>query len=182
MPRAYSSDPIPSFPADIDRTAFGHWLSGFVDGEGCFRLVSQSYPNRISPTFKASFTICLRDDDQTVLGLIRSFLGCGQIYLSAPPSGLTRNSKPRASFTVSPLPHHMEIIIPHFRRFPLLAKKSRDFEVWVRGVELIHRVSLRPRVSLGGKGGSLPKWLAEERAEFLGLIATLTHLREYSAD
>jgi hypothetical protein len=26
-------DPIEPFPADIDRDAFGHWLSGFTDGE-----------------------------------------------------------------------------------------------------------------------------------------------------
>ena len=29
---------IPSFPAEIDRDRFGDWLSGFVDGEGCFGL------------------------------------------------------------------------------------------------------------------------------------------------
>src|SRR6185295_12914380 len=38
MPKAYPTGPIPPFPPEINRVAFGNWLSGLTDGEGCFFL------------------------------------------------------------------------------------------------------------------------------------------------
>src|SRR5438552_588191 len=50
--------------------AFGHWLAGFIDGEGCF-IIRQMNRNEIY----CSFSISLRDDDAAIIEEIRSRLG-----------------------------------------------------------------------------------------------------------
>jgi hypothetical protein len=57
---------------------FGHWLSGFTDGEGCFH--GRVVPSRQKSSIIVSFSIALRADDLRILEEIRQALGVGGIY------------------------------------------------------------------------------------------------------
>jgi hypothetical protein len=157
-----NSHPITPFPAEIDRNYFGAWLSGFTDGEGCFRL----YLNGATKTPAAKFAISLRRDELSILTLIHSYLKCGAVDLRNPHPP----SKPQAVFRIDKGVDLATIVVPHFERFPLMAKKSMDFGLWAQAVKLIYSVSLRP-IRL--------RWTKEDRNQFYDIQDTLHEQREY---
>lgn len=164
-------DPIEPFPADVDREAFGHWLSGFTDGEGSFGL----YLHRWSATqqtrgYSARFTIALRADDLPALQLIRSFWGCGR--LGTDKQQRLPRGKPSAVLILTRIADLCSAVIPHFERYPLRAKKARDFVIWRQGVELIRHVTSRKR-------RDRVKWLPEHHEEFVRLAGELRQSREF---
>src|ERR1035438_7101973 len=57
---------------------FGHWLAGFIDGEGSFAITHKPVPG--SGKFACSLTIGLRDDDEPVLREIMEWTGVGRLY------------------------------------------------------------------------------------------------------
>ncbi len=130
-----------------DRDAFGHWLSGFVDGEGCFQLAWAGEgpgPNHRSPN--AMLSICLRHDDVAILEEIQAYWNVG--YVRHRPGRIRENPptiiKPACTFRVGKLKDITEVILPHFERYPLRAKKKRDFIIWKKAVELMIRVHQKP--------------------------------------
>jgi LAGLIDADG endonuclease len=125
-----SSHPSLSFASDRDRDAFGHWLAGFCDGEGCFILSWRRSPRSV--TGIAKFVIAPRDDDRPILEEIRAFLGCGTVHARFHHAG-----KPQSRISVPRVDDLANVVIPTFERFHLRAKKSRDFHIWCRGVRLI---------------------------------------------
>jgi hypothetical protein len=164
---------FPNSDRPVDE-AVGHWLSGFTDGEGSFCLHSKN----VSPS--AHFAISLRDDDRAILESIRAYWGCGTIHgrlrIRSRKMG---NSQPQSVYYVCRAAHMAEIVVPHFDRFPLRAKKARDFAIWREGVLLLHRVHCIPRRWAAGGRGFLPKWTPEAREQFEHLIHRITAIRIY---
>ena len=101
--------------------SFGHWLAGFVDGEGCFRI----HRIRKGEYYECHFQIKLRRDDKSVLKKIRDVLGFGRIQ-NIEGGG---NSKPQALYIVTSRDDCLKIA-DIFLQFPLRAKKQRDFFKW----------------------------------------------------
>lgn len=161
---------------ELERVAFGNWISGLVDGEGHFSLnVRCEFPNRIRPSVE--FTIGLRNDDIEVLQYIMEFLNCGQIYTSKGNG----NKKPVAYYKVWKPSDLLNSVVPHFEEFPLRAKKGRELPTWRAGVELIERVSARKVRPLFDGLGTMPKWDKEELEEFNNLVSKLAEIREYKS-
>jgi hypothetical protein len=160
---------IPPFQFGVDRDYFGAWISGFVDGEGCFSLGWQRLNTYPRP--KAIFTICLRADDINILQRIRSYFGCGK------PIHVTekKGSNPIAVYTVNTLADANNIICPHFVKFPLLAKKSGDFAIWMEAVTYMYAISLEK----AGNQYSRSKWTSERKEYIDILIATLKDQRKF---
>lgn len=166
------ADPIPPFPADLDRDAFGHWLSGFSDGEGSFQLrISSQHGRRI---FSAAFLIKLRSDDLKVLDLIRSYLRCGRLSFSPYPGA---EDKRFCTLCIGRTMDLSSVIVPHFDRYPLRAKKRGDFLIWKEGVSLLASIWHRPQKLRGPNGGTFPRWRPEESAAFDALFAALREQR-----
>jgi hypothetical protein len=174
---------IGDFPDDIDRSHFGSWLSGFTDGEGHFALsilTDKRYPKLRTPD--AHFKIKLRSDDKSVLFLIQSYLRCGVISHNKKRGG----SEPQIIFCVSRFKHLVDIVIPHFDSFPLLAKKRTDFKIWKEAVNLIHSVSMRPcklvsdpLCAFAGGKRRVTKWNDNDLNRFYGFKSTLSEQRRY---
>jgi LAGLIDADG DNA endonuclease family protein len=163
------SQSIKPFPADIDLAYFGAWLSGFTDGEGCFNLYFTSHN-----TPGAAFTIALRQDDDAVLRLIQSFWGCGRLYLN---SRITVGKRVfTAQYSVNVVPDLARILVPHFQRFPLFAKKSRDYLIWKEGIALICSRERRGKDKNGQFG---KRWTDEEKSQFAILYHSLKTQREF---
>jgi hypothetical protein len=167
---------IPPFPDDIDRQGFGHWLSGFIDGEGHFQLAIQHKKTHSHPT--AKFTLGLRDDDGDIIRLIQSFWRCGVLIFDA-RSG--KPGHPKMCLQVSRIEDLHEIVIPHFEVFPLRAKKRRDFDIWSKGIELAYCVKARRRRRYSTGYGSFPKWTSAERQEFFLLCDAIKDVRRYGS-
>lgn len=168
---------IEPFPADIDRDAFGHWLSGFVDGEGSFALYHTTGQKTRYESLRASLRICLRDDDAPILSRIQSYWSCGVMSSHA-----TNKGHPAANITIVKLADLVSVVIPHFERFPLRAKKRNDFTIWKAGVTLMQTVAKRPHPSIGVSWHvqrGTTKWSDSERRQFKRLEQQLKSSRCY---
>jgi hypothetical protein len=175
--------PIPPFPATIDRRHFASYLSGLVDGEGSFILGTQTGGGSCRYIPGGRFVIRLRADDRQVLDLVNSFLCCG-IVRYHPNRNNKVSCKPAFEFRVMRASELFHGVLPHFHAAPLFAKKSRDFEIWEKGVRLLYAVACRKRIAKPGPGrsrGFLPKWTPDELAEFNVLVAALAAQRLYDA-
>jgi hypothetical protein len=165
---------IDQFSTPSERDAFGHWLSGFVDGEGHFCLHRCKHKMAHGgKTLGASLAISVRLDDQEILREIGRYWGVGTFNFPTPING---NHAIR--FQVASFRDLYLVVVPHFERYPLRAKKQRDFEIWKKGVEIMYRVKCRPPVSNGRR--FFPKATDTERDEFQVLVDLLQKQRRYT--
>jgi hypothetical protein len=102
------------------------WFSGFAAGESYFQLRRQNNRGwRIEPRFR----IHLRADDLAILDALQAAFG-----------GSVRRGRngiwlPQAHWLVS-RKQDLQQIVDYFDRFPLRAKKAREYVVWREAVVL----------------------------------------------
>jgi hypothetical protein len=107
------------------------WVTGFSDGESCFSVsVIKHKEYKLGYRSQALFSICLHKKDTIPLRGIQSFfLGVGTISYN--------NSNNKVQFTVNNQKELIEVIIPHFLKYPLLTQKQADFIQFKSIVELM---------------------------------------------
>lgn len=111
---------------------FGHWLAGFLDGEGCFSIKTQSRG------YACDLILWVRADDKSIIDEIVTRTGIGSVvfrnhrpatpnqeYAAHPLVGWSVRRKPDCIALVSLID-----------RYPLRAKKARDYAVWREAVML----------------------------------------------
>jgi len=98
-----------SLPMDVDS-----YISGFIDGEGCFCVSFQpSRRHRLGWEVRPSFSVSQNADRAQLLFEIHERWGCGFIR----PDRCDNTLK----LEVRNIRELWEKVIPHFRRFPLLS-------------------------------------------------------------
>ena len=104
------------------------WVTGLADAEGSFIISifkrKQCKNLQINPTFQ----LWLNSKDKETLQALQEFFGVGVLN--------TRIKKDVTSFTVSNLSDLVNVIIPHFKKFPLQTQKRVDFELFCQILEL----------------------------------------------
>lgn len=104
------------------------FVSGFADGEGSFVVgIYKSSMYRTSRQVYSVFVIRLHIKDLDLLKQIQSFFGVGNIQI--------RNDY--AEYYVKSIKDLINVIIPHFVKYPLLTQKRADFELFKQIVELM---------------------------------------------
>ncbi len=122
--------------ADNQQERLDSYISGFVDGEGCFAVSVNRNPScRSGYQLVPEFHVSQNGDRAQVLDVIRRrFGGCGYIK--------SNGRKDRALvYVVRRRQDLRERVIPFFERSPLLSSKQEDFEkfaVIVRAMTLGH--------------------------------------------
>jgi hypothetical protein len=97
------------------------YVSGYVDGEGCFTVsISPRAKLLAGWEVRPSLSVSQNGDRAEVLQLIQSLFGCGSIR----PDRSDKTLK----WETRRLDDLVGRVIPHFERFPLLSGKQRDFE------------------------------------------------------
>jgi hypothetical protein len=97
------------------------YISGFVDGEGCFCVSFQpSRRHRFGWEVRPSFSVSQNADRAQLLFEMRARWGCGFIRPDRSDSTL--------KFEVRNVRDLVRKVIPHFRAFPLLSSKEMDVE------------------------------------------------------
>tara|TARA_B100000745_G_scaffold297202_1_gene243773 strand:- start:70 stop:552 length:483 start_codon:yes stop_codon:yes gene_type:complete len=106
------------------------YISGYTDGEGCF---SVSFLKREKLTIgietRPSFSVSQNEDRAEVLYLMQNTFGCGHIRRDYSDKTL--------KYEVRKLTDLCNIIIPHFRMYPMLSGKQKDFELFAQVCELM---------------------------------------------
>ncbi len=107
------------------------WITGFVDGEGCFYVGVNSQPSMSTGVqVLPEFTVVQHERDVQLLQALKTHFGCGVVR---------KNNGDRMAFRVRSLRHHLERIIPFFVKHPLKSKKRADFEKYRRVCLLMER-------------------------------------------
>ena len=114
-----------SLPMDLDS-----YISGFVDGEGCFCVSFQpSKRHRFGWEVRPSFSVSQNADRAELLYVIQKKWECGFIR----PDRSDKTLK----FEVRNVGNLVAKVLPHFRAYPLMSSKQTDFERFARICELV---------------------------------------------
>ena len=99
------------------------YISGYVDGEGCFTVSISPRPTlRVGWEVRPSLSVSQNGDRDEVLLAIQEHFGCGTIRPD--------RSDKTVKWEVRSLPLLIERVIPHFHRYPLRSGKRNDFELF----------------------------------------------------
>ncbi len=99
------------------------YISGFVDGEGCFCVSFQpSRRHRLGWEARPSFSVSQNGDRAQLLHEIQQRWGCGFIR----PDRSDKTLK----YEVRNIRDLVEKVLPHFKLFPLLSSKQADVELF----------------------------------------------------
>ena len=105
------------------------YISGFVDGEGCFCVSFQpSKRHRFGWEVRPSFSVSQNADRAELLYLIQERWGVGFIR----PDRSDKTLK----FEVRNVGSLVAKVLPHFRAYPLVSSKQADFRRFERICEL----------------------------------------------
>ena len=116
------------------------YVSGYFDGEGCFSVAIGPRPSlRVGWEVRPSVSISQNGDRAEVISHIADFFACGSIRPD--PSDRTVKWETRRLLDLT------DVVLPHFRRFPLLSGKNGD----VQTLDAICRLMLsRLHLTRGG--------------------------------
>nr|QBM09687.1 hypothetical protein [Dactylella sp.] len=104
------------------------YISGFSDGESSFTISIEANKGiKTGWEVKPSFSIHLHIKDLALLLRIQSVLGVGNI---------AKNKDGSCTYYVRSLKDLINVIIPHFDKYPLITQKRADFELFKKVVEL----------------------------------------------
>ena len=101
-----------------------YWVSGFVDGDGCFYISLTNNSTGVGLVFK--ITQHIRDTD--LLKELVNYFDCGRYSLSSPEAG---------DFIVTKFEDIYTKILPFFNKYPLQGSKYLDFSDFNSVAELI---------------------------------------------
>ena len=112
-----------------------YYLTGLVDGEGCFCVSFNKHKNNRLLEARLLFEIELREDDKEILERVKETLDCGNIYYLNYEGH--RKWRPHYKYKVSNIKDISTKIIPFFQKYPLQAKKKHSFEKFCIAARLI---------------------------------------------
>ncbi len=100
------------------------WITGFVDGEGCFHVGINPH-KEMTAGFQVlpEFTVVQHERDVQVLHALKAYFGCGVVR---------KNHGDRMAYRVRSKQHLLEHIVPFFVKHSLKTKKNVDFRKFRR--------------------------------------------------
>ncbi len=107
------------------------WITGFVDGEGCFFVGINSHPEMTAGyQVLPEFTVVQHERDVQTLYALKNYFGCGVVR---------KNHENRMAYRVRSVKHLLENIIPFFEKHQLKTKKRVDFQKFRRILLLMEK-------------------------------------------
>jgi hypothetical protein len=142
---------------------FGHWMAGFIDGEGSFTIPLTGKGHMPSPRF----VLGIRADDIDILRSCCVFVNAGAITISNAP---TRRN-PVATWLIQNKADCLRLV-NNLDTYPLRAKKLRDYHCW-RAAVMLHQ-TVKP-----GCGPGRTSLNTAVRAEMMALKKEMEEGRKY---
>ena len=106
------------------------WITGFVDGEGCFHVAINKQPEmtlgwQVLPEFR----VVQHQRDEQILHRMREMMGCGQVVV---------NHGDRKELRVRGL-NNLNRIVTFFEAHPLQTKKQNDFKTFAKIISMMNK-------------------------------------------
>lgn len=107
-----------------------HWVTGFIDAEGCFTLGIESNPNyKTGWSVYIRFQIKLHVKDREILENMQTYFGTGRI---------NKDKNNALAYVVTSI-KDINKILQHLDNYPLITQKKADYILFKQIVELIQR-------------------------------------------
>jgi hypothetical protein len=117
-------------PALTPRSDFCSYVSGFVDGEGCFCVSFQpSRRHRLGWEVRPSFSVSQNAERAELLRELKKAWGCGSIR----PDRSDKTLK----FEIRNVADLVHKVVPHFQKYPLRSSKQADVVRFTRICQLV---------------------------------------------
>lgn len=121
------------------------WITGFVDGEGCFSVGFVRQPDRketyrIRRGYKTGyqlfheFSVTQGEKSIASLRILEEFFGVGYLVQNKRHDN---HKEHLYRFSVRRREDLLHVIIPFFRKYPMKTSKQKDFEKFVQCLNLI---------------------------------------------
>lgn len=120
-----------------ERLKIEGWITGFVDGEGCFSISILKNPStRSGWQVFPEFVVTQGKRSLQALRVLQEFFGCGRIYVNRRYDNHTENLY---RYCVRSLEDLQATIVPFFQHNKLRTAKAEEFKKFVRVLELMKR-------------------------------------------
>jgi LAGLIDADG endonuclease len=128
-----------------ERLRVAGWITGFVDGEGCFAVPIHRNPtSSVGWQVQPQFVVVQSASSVRALEVLRSYFGCGRINVNRRKDN---HREPLYRYVVRRFVDLDEIIVPFFRTYPLRTRKRENFEKFAEVLELMKQ---RRHLSIDG--------------------------------
>ncbi len=133
----YHSKKVAGADNQQERLGMSYWISGFVDGEGCFTISIINNPTtRFGKQIFPEFVITQGAKSLKTLEDIKKFFGCGSIILNKRYDNHNENLYRYCVRSIKDLQNN---IIPFFEKFKLKTLKFKDFLIFKKVVMMMYR-------------------------------------------
>jgi len=113
-----------------------YFISGFVDGEGCFSITIQKSKNvKLGIQVIPEFHVSQHQRRDEVLEAIKERFGCGYIR----PNNRNNPKDLTSVYVVRNLADIRNKIVPFFKKYPLFSSKQQDFEKFANVVSAMSK-------------------------------------------
>lgn len=117
-----------------ERLKTGYWISGFVDGEGCFTVsIIKNKTTKFGRQIFPEFVVTQSSKSLSVLKEIQEFFECGSIVLN---KRYDNHREHLYKFCVRSVAELDKKIIPFFLEFKLRTAKKNDFLLFQKLLKL----------------------------------------------
>lgn len=111
-----------------NKNSLNPWfLTGFIDGEGCFRISLTKVKSTLGWRVQLFFQINLHEKDRALLEKIKDYLGVGKIHVSG---------KNLIQYRIQTF-DELAVLIKHLDTYPILTQKKVDYMFFKEAYELI---------------------------------------------
>lgn len=126
--RLYSTSTLPS----LNKSELcPYWVTGFADAESNFSLkISKKSTSKSGWGVIPEFRIELHSRDTVLIRKIQSFFGVGIVS--------ERENFNRVVYSVQSYHDMTNVIIPHFKKYPLITQKKADFILFNEAINLLN--------------------------------------------
>ena len=108
-------------PWQHSREFLSAYISGYVDGEGCFTVsIAPRATLLVGWEVRPGFSVSQNGDRAEVLHAIKAYFGCGSIRPDRSDKTLKWETRRVEDI--------LRVVVPHFEAFPLLSGKRYDFD------------------------------------------------------
>src|SRR3989339_1603605 len=113
------------------------WITGYVDGEGCFSVsLFRNKTAKFGWQVFPEFVVTQGEKSKKSLEILRKFFKCGKIFVN---NRYDNHNENIYRYCVRSKKDLTEIIIPFFKENQLKTAKKEDFEIFARIVSRMNR-------------------------------------------
>ena len=107
------------------------WITGFVDGEGCFHVAVNTH-SEMTAGYQVlpEFTVVQHKRDVKLPEAFKNFFECGVVRV---------NHGDRLAYRVRSLKDLRQRIVPFFKQYPLRSTKRDDFNLFCEALRAIRK-------------------------------------------